>query len=125
VSAGRKNRLGFELNGSERSAYWNQEEPEKLWIGNRDRANEVLLADAALFAPEARGAIHHPAGHNEGWPDAMKHMMRSFYGFLRDGKDPRRDRADFATFADGHRSMRITEAILESHAAGRWARVEA
>ena len=30
VSAGRKNRLSFEINGSKSSVYWNQEEPEKL-----------------------------------------------------------------------------------------------
>ncbi|TYP76565.1 putative dehydrogenase [Paenibacillus methanolicus] len=124
VSAGRKNRLSFELSGSKRSAYWNQEEPQKLWIGHREKANEVLLADPSLFVPEARAAIHHPAGHNEGWPDAMKNMMRGFYDFIREGKNPLQDRADFSTFADGHVSMRITDAILASHAAGRWVRVQ-
>ncbi|GAA3315082.1 hypothetical protein GCM10020331_009240 [Ectobacillus funiculus] len=56
--------------------FWNQEEPEKLWIGHRNKANEVLMADPSLFAPEARRAIHHPGGHNEGWPDALKNMMK-------------------------------------------------
>jgi predicted dehydrogenase len=36
VSAGRKNRLSFEVNGSIDSVFWNQEEPEKIWIGHRN-----------------------------------------------------------------------------------------
>ncbi|WP_141335521.1 Gfo/Idh/MocA family protein [Paenibacillus sp. tmac-D7] len=123
VSAGRKNRLSFELNGSKKSAYWNQEEPEKLWIGHRDQANEVLLADPALFSPDARSSIHHPGGHNEGWPDALKNMMLNFYSYIRDGKDPLTDKANFATFEEGHLSMCITDAILESHETGKWAKV--
>jgi predicted dehydrogenase len=124
VSAGRKNRLSFEINGSKSSAYWNQEEPEKLWIGHRDKPNEILLADPALFAQEARSSIHHPGGHNEGWPDALKNMMLHFYTFIREGKDPLRDTPNFATFEDGHISMCITDAILESHEQQKWVKIQ-
>ncbi|MDN3019409.1 Gfo/Idh/MocA family oxidoreductase [Paenibacillus sp. BSR1-1] len=125
VSAGRKNRLSFEINGSKSSVFWNQEEPEKLWIGHRDKANEVLLADPGLFLPEARAAIHHPGGHNEGWPDALKNMMLNFYSFVRDGKSLKTDKPKFATFKDGHVSMSITDAILESHEQKKWVKVQA
>jgi predicted dehydrogenase len=124
VSAGRKNRLSFEINGSQNSAYWNQEEPEKLWIGHRNQPNEILLADPALFAEEAKSAIHHPGGHNEGWPDALKNGMLNFYTFIRKGKDPLSDQVDFATFEDGHLSMCITDAILESHEQQKWVKVK-
>lgn len=120
VSAGRKNALSFELNGSCKSAYWKQEEPASLWIGHRDRSNEVLLADPALFLKEARPSIHHPGGHHEGWPDSLKNMMLHYYTFIREGKDLRTDKPAFATFADGHWSMCITDAILQSHAEQRW-----
>lgn len=123
VSAGRKNRLSFEINGSKASAHWNQEEPEKLWLGYRDKANEILLADPALFSNEARSAIHHPGGHNEGWPDALKNMMLNFYSFIREGKNPSKEKPDFATFEDGHVSMMITDAILESHMKQKWVKV--
>ncbi|PLS16058.1 dehydrogenase [Bacillus sp. M6-12] len=124
VSAGRKNRLSFEISGSKSSAFWNQEEPEKLWIGHRDNPNELLLADAALFSPGARSAIHHPGGHNEGWPDALKNMMLNYYTFIREGKDPAKDKTNFATFEDGHISMCITDAILESHQQQKWVKVQ-
>jgi predicted dehydrogenase len=124
VSAGRKNRLSFEVDGSKSSTYWNQEEPEKLWIGHRDRPNEMLLADAALFKKEARPSIHHPGGHNEGWPDALKNMMLNFYTFIREGKSLQTDKPNFATFEDGHISMCITDAILESNAEQKWIKVK-
>jgi predicted dehydrogenase len=125
VSAGRKNRLSFELNGSKSSAYWNQEEPEKLWIGHRDRPNETLLADPSLFRQDALSHIHHPGGHNEGWPDALKNKMLSFYTYIREGRNPLTDPAPFATFEDGHYSMCITEAILQSSSKGCWVKVQA
>jgi predicted dehydrogenase len=123
VSAGRKNRLSFEIDGSKSSAFWNQEEPEKLWIGHRNKPNEILLADPSLFTPEARSSIHHPGGHNEGWPDGLKNMMLHFYTFIREGKDLEYDKPNFATFEDGHLSMCITDAILESHEQQKWVKV--
>ena len=38
ISAGRKNRLWFELDGEEAAVAFDQEEPERLWIaGASDR----------------------------------------------------------------------------------------
>jgi predicted dehydrogenase len=124
VSAGRKNKLSFEINGSKSSAFWNQEEPEKLWIGHRDKPNELLLADPALFTEEAKQSIHHPGGHNEGWPDALKNGMLNFYSFIKEGKDLLHDQPNFATFEDGHLSMCITDAILKSNEQQTWVKVD-
>ncbi|WP_175638375.1 Gfo/Idh/MocA family protein [Metabacillus schmidteae] len=124
VSAGRKNRLSFEIDASKSSVFWNQEEPEKLWIGHRDKPNEILLADPSLFSAAAKSAIHHPGGHNEGWPDALKNMMQNFYTFIREGKSLKTDKPNFATFEDGHLSMCITDAILESHKQQKWVKVK-
>ncbi|MGD7043260.1 Gfo/Idh/MocA family protein [Jeotgalibacillus proteolyticus] len=124
VSAGRKNRLSFEMNGTLGSAFWNQEEPEKLWVGHREKPNDLLLADSTLFTPEARSSIHHPGGHNEGWPDALKNMMLNFYTYVKEGKDPAKDKPNFATFEDGHASMCLIDAILESHQQEKWVQVK-
>ena len=124
VSAGRKNRLSFEVDGSESSAFWNQEEPEKIWIGHRNSPNQVILADPSLFNPDAQSSIHHPGGHNEGWPDALKNGMKNFYDFIREGKSLQTDKPNFATFEDGHLSMCITDAILESNKEQKWVKVQ-
>jgi predicted dehydrogenase len=123
VSAGRKNRLSFEINCSKDSASWNQEEPEKLWIGHRDRANETLLDDPKLFSKSSLSSVHYPGGHNEGWPDAMKNMMLNFYKFIYEKKDPLLDPTTFPTFKDGHSSMILLEAVMESHLTSRWVKV--
>ncbi|HTP24872.1 MAG TPA: Gfo/Idh/MocA family oxidoreductase, partial [Anaeromyxobacteraceae bacterium] len=62
VSAGRKNRISFELDGSRRAAAWNSESPNALWIGRRDGPNEELMKDPSLVDPEVRSLIDFPGG---------------------------------------------------------------
>ncbi|KML68236.1 Gfo/Idh/MocA family protein [Pectobacterium peruviense] len=123
VSAGRKNRLTFEVNGSERSLAWDQETPQQLWIGHRDKPNQLLSDDPSLLNPEAAAAVHFPGGHIEGWPDAFKNMMVNFYTYLRDGKQPGVDPFTFATFYDGANIMFIIDAIVQSHQQQTWVKV--
>ncbi|MDY4350369.1 Gfo/Idh/MocA family protein [Pectobacterium brasiliense] len=123
VSAGRKNRLTFEVNGSEQSLAWDQETPQQLWIGHRDKPNQVLSDDPGLLNPEAAAAVHFPGGHIEGWPDAFKNMMANFYTYLRDGKQPGVDPCNFATFYDGANIMFIIDAIVQSHQQQTWVKV--
>jgi hypothetical protein len=52
-------------------------------------------------------------------------MMFNFYSFVRDGKSLKTDKSNFATFADGHLSMCITDAILESNQQQKWVKVQA
>lgn len=120
VSAGRKNRQWFEIAGSRSAISWNQEDPNTLWIGHRDRPNEVLIKDPSLLDRRARSLAHFPGGHPEGYPDGLKNFFLRFYDFIRRGKDPRRTAPDFPTFADGHRENQIVEAVLVSNARGRW-----
>ena len=48
VSAGRKNRLSFELDGSRCAVAWDQEKPNEMWIGYREKANEILVKDPSF-----------------------------------------------------------------------------
>lgn len=123
VSAGRKNRLLFEINGSEKSLCWDQERPQQMWIGARDRPNQLISDDPALMNDEVRGAVHFPGGHNEGWPDAFKNMLGNFYRFIAAGKQPDAD-PGFATFEDGAQMMLVVDAIIKSHRQQRWVKVE-
>ncbi len=49
VSAGRKNSLQWEIDGAAAAAAWDSERPDELWIGRRERPNEVLLRNPALM----------------------------------------------------------------------------
>ncbi len=121
VAAGRKNCLRFEVSGSRCALAWNSEEPNELWVGQRDRANELLPRDPALLSGSARKFASYPGGHAEGFPDTFKQMFRDVYGYIAAG-DFRAART-FPTFADGHREALLCEAILLSHKEQRWVSV--
>jgi predicted dehydrogenase len=125
VCAGHKNDLILEICGSKSSLRWRQEHQNELWLGHRDKANEMLQKDPSLIDAEVRGYAHLPGGHQESWADAFSNLMRDIYGFIAEGKkasDPHPPA--FATFEDGYRANCIVEAILESAKRGSaWTKV--
>jgi predicted dehydrogenase len=121
VAAGRKNRLYFELDGSKCALAWDQEKPEEMWIGYRDKANETFVKDPSLLAESAREYAHYPGGHPEGYPDGPKNFFRNVYRAVAAGKMPADP--DWSTFVDGHKEVAICEAVLASHRAQKWVNV--
>jgi predicted dehydrogenase len=122
VSAGRKNLLSWEIDGSESSLAWASEAPEELWVGHRDRPNELLLRDPALLHDEAAARTSYPGGHAEGFPDTFKQLYRAVYAAVAAGDPP--PEPDYPTFADGHEEALIADAIARSHAEQRWVTVD-
>ena len=118
VSAGRKNRLYFELDGSKRAVAWESELPNQIWIGSRDGGNELLLRDPSLVYPKSRDQISFPGGHNEGFPDTSKQMFRQVYKAVRAGKQD--EHPVYPTFGDGLRELVLCEKILESSRKRAW-----
>jgi predicted dehydrogenase len=121
VTAGRKNCLRYEIAGARAALAWNSEQPNELWIGHRDIANEVLARDPALLHPSVRRFTNYPGGHNEGFPDTFKQLFRDVYDYIEAG-DMQAPRS-FPTFRDGHKEVILCEAILRSHREGRWVEV--
>ncbi|RLC68221.1 MAG: gfo/Idh/MocA family oxidoreductase [Chloroflexi bacterium] len=122
VSAGRKNRLAFEIDGAKLALAWNSERPNELWIGHRDGPNEVLMKDPSLLTSQARDFTAYPGGHNEGFPDTFKMLYRAVYRYIEAG-----DLAaapDFPTFADGHEEILLCEAIERSAREHEWVAIE-
>jgi len=119
--AGRKNRLYLEIHGTRKSAAWDSERCNELWIGERDTANHLVLRDPALLAPEAAPFADFPGGHNEGFPDTFKQLYKAFYADVRAGRPS--ENPPYATFADGLRELQLTEAILASNQAAAWTKV--
>jgi predicted dehydrogenase len=122
VSAGRKNRLSFEIDGSQAALAWNSERPNELWVGRRDGPNQVLMKDPSLLSAEARAINTYPGGHNEGFPDTFKQLIGKVYQYLRNGDFD--TVPDFPTFADGHYELILSEAIGRSANEGCWVEVE-
>jgi predicted dehydrogenase len=118
ISAGRKTRLWFEIDGSEGSLAWNSENPNTLWIGHRREANQQLIKDPSLMSPQARGYAAYPGGHAEGYPDTFVQLFKDFYAYL-DAGDFSKPKS-FPTFETGDEEMQLCEAIAESARDRRW-----
>ncbi len=122
VSAGHKAKLGFGIDGSKGSLWWNAENPNEMWIGRRETANGSMLKDPALMTPEARPYAVYPGGHTEGYPDTFMQLFKDFYEYIakNDLSAPR----TFPTFQTGHDEMVLCDAILKSSQSRAWETVE-
>jgi predicted dehydrogenase len=121
VSAGNKNALRLEVDGSAGALAWDSERPEELWLGHRDRPNETLLRNPSLLDPAAQARTTLPAGHAEGFAETFRELYRAVYSAVAKGSMPAAP--DFPTFADGHRANVLGDAIALSHAERRWVEV--
>ena len=118
ISAGRKNSLQYEIDGSDASLAWDSEQPDQAWIGHRDRPNEILIRNPALMGPSGRAAAALPGGHVEGFFDTFGAHFRAVYADVGEGGPSAHP--TYPTFADGHDEMLVGDAIAESARTGRW-----
>ncbi|WP_208025760.1 Gfo/Idh/MocA family protein [Amycolatopsis acidicola] len=118
VAAGRKNRLWFEFDGASRSAVFDQENPETVWLGSEASA-EILARDPGRGSGEQRRLSSLPPGHVQGYAQCFENFVADTYAVIggehRDG---------LPTFADGVRSARIVDAVIESARSGQWVAVK-
>ena len=122
ISPGRKNSLVWEIDGGDAAAAWDSETPDHLWLGHRDRANELLLRNPALMGPAGRAAAALPGGHVEGFGDTFGALFRAIYADVARGVPGASP--PYATFAVGHDGMLVNDAIARSAAEGRWVDVD-
>lgn len=118
VSPGRKNGLVLEIGGTAESVRFEQEDPERLWIGRR---NESLLLrrDPDFLAPDAARTTAVPAGHPEGYQSAFNAFVADAYAAAAG-----EEREGLPTFADGLRAAIITDAVLTAARTNTWVEVK-
>ena len=118
VSAGRKNRLWFELDGSEKSVVFDQESPETIWIGSEGAAS-VVNRDPSRGALDQRRLSVLPPGHPQGYAQCFDNFVNDTYsavkGEIHDG---------LPLFADGYRSACIVEAVIQAARSRQWVDVK-
>ena len=115
ISAGRKNRLWLELDGSEEALAFDQEQPEELWCGTRE-AVTILRRDPATLTPAAARFAFLPGGHPQGYADCFDAFVADVYASVARGADV----DGMPTFVDGLRAAQITDAVLTSARDERW-----
>jgi len=123
VSAGRKFGIFFEISGAKNALAWDGERANELWIGHRDKPNEILVKDPALLEETAQKLLRYPGGvAGEGFIDSHTQCMRVIYEYIRDKNYKKDIKPEFPTFEDGHRDHVLYEAILKSVANKEWAK---
>jgi predicted dehydrogenase len=121
VSFGRKNSLRIEVDGSRGTLAWDAERHEELWLGSRERGNEVLQRNAPLLHPVAARRTHLPVGHAEGFADTFRELYRAVYADVAQGGPSAEP--DYPTFRDGHVENVLSDAVARAHREGAWVRV--
>ena len=122
LSAGRKNSLEYEIDGSTSSIAWDSEQPDQLWIGHRDTANEILIRNPALMGAAGQAAAALPGGHVEGFADTFRAIFQAVYADVGNGRPS--EHPVYPTFADGHDEMLVGDAVAASARDGRWTKVD-
>ncbi len=120
MSAGMKNNISLQIDGSSKSVAWNHTQPNILSIGHRERPNKQVKVKALRPKAEAGAYDYTLPGHGKEWMAGVTACMREIYEYIRDGKKPGRDPTSFPTFDDGHRMAVVVDKILLSSHRARW-----
>jgi predicted dehydrogenase len=115
VSAGRRNRLWFEIDGARASVAFNQEDPERLWIGLPDQREEVFVRGPGAGSAEQRRLAVLPAGHAQGYGNCFEAFVADTYRAI-EGERPE----GLPTFEDGLRSALIVDRVVTSARTHAW-----
>ncbi|MBH1431630.1 Gfo/Idh/MocA family oxidoreductase [Stenotrophomonas maltophilia] len=115
VSAGRRNRLWFEIDGANASVAFNQEDAERLWIGLPDQREEIFVRGPGAGSAEQRRLSVLPAGHAQGYAQCFEAFIADTYRAI-EGECPE----GLPTFEDGLRSAQIVDRVIASARSRAW-----
>lgn len=119
VSPGRKNRLWLEVDGAHASIEFDQENPDRLWLGTRESAT-IIPRGAEVTTPGAERFNTLPVGHPMGYQDCFTSFIGDVHARIRG------EEADgLPTFADGRRAADLTAAFLDAVHHHDWIEVDA
>lgn len=119
VSAGRHNRLWFEIDGAKASVAFNQEDAERLWIGRPDQREETFVRGPGAGSAEQRRLSVLPPGHAQGYGHCFEAFVADTYRAI-EGERPQ----GLPTFEDGLRSALIVDRVIASARSRAWATIE-
>jgi predicted dehydrogenase len=123
AAAGRKVDIELQVFGSKESYAWSHVHPNALWIGHREKANEVFYESSIQQAEETRKYATLPTGHPMGYHDAVFNLFRDYYEALARKQAGKPALPTFPDFRTGHEMMCVIDAAVESDRSGRWVRV--
>ena len=116
MSAGHKNSLTFEVNGSKGSIAWDLERPNELQVYETGTAGfqNVMVTEAT----HPYAGAWWPPGHVLGWEHTFVHQYYEFLKGIAEQRQPA------PSFLDGLRNHEVLDAIARAAAEKRWVEVE-
>jgi predicted dehydrogenase len=123
VAAGRKVDIELQIFGTKESYAWSHVHPNALWVGHRERGNELFYESSQLQAEETRKYAALPTGHPMGYHDAVYNLFRNYYEALSAKREGKPVAVHFPDFHTGHEEMCVIDAAVESNRSGKWVKV--
>ena len=109
-ATGRKNAMGFEINGSDGSLRFDFESMNELWFYD-NRIDDIENGFRRILVTEGDHPYLEawwPPGHVLGYEHTFTHEVRDFVQAIGDGTDPR------PSFADGLQVQQVLDAVVKS-----------
>lgn len=112
VCAGEENSLKIRVYGDKGGLEWRQMEPNSVIHRPVDRPYQVFRAGQPGVCDEAMSQLRVPAGHPEGYLEAMANLYTAFAKAVRDNQTGTADKVP--GLASGVRGMAFIQAMLDS-----------
>ena len=122
IATGEENGVRLRVYGQKASLYWDQEAPNYLTVRYPTRPDRIYRRKAPYVGKYSEASVRasrFPAGHHEGFVEALANVYDSFVAAVRSRK-----KGDFPDECAGIRSMRFVNACLKSaKAKSAWTRL--
>jgi predicted dehydrogenase len=127
ISAGEENGINIRVYGNKAGLYWNQENPNYLWVRSRDGTETRYSRGNANLVDAARAATRLPTGHPEGFFEAFANVYReAFEAISAEVSGQEVPARDFPTVDDGVMGMAFIDAVVtSSRSSAKWTRLKA
>ena len=120
VAVGHDNSLRIRIYGSKGTIQWFQETPDKITVIDADNTIREIHRGYGAIGERTGKYARIPAGHPEGWFEAMGNLYRSFAQCVSAKKDGTftAEMVDYPTVSQGAEGLAFVEACLESNQNG-------
>ncbi len=127
ICAGEENGIAIRVYGNKAGLYWNQENPNYLWVRSRDGTETRYSRGNANVAEAARAATRLPTGHPEGFFEAFANVYReAFEAISAEVSGQAIPERDYPTVDDGVLGMAFISAVVASaRSSAKWTRFPA
>jgi predicted dehydrogenase len=125
ISHGRENDIWIEVDGTEASLEWHQEEPNKMFVRCNGQPHKMYTrAGGPYLSPVAAASGRTPSGHPEGYLEAFANIYTAAYDDMArraSGQKFETQATLYPNIADGVDGMNfITQAVASSNNGGQW-----